>query len=158
MHPMAFQLKRAHLRVVAFGQALLDEFGLTPARFDLLYIVHERTNHAPTQVELCRALGVTAATVSKMVKSLERLGIVERFKCYDKRLKYVALSERGLTLFREAMNHVFDRRLEARFEAAFGTPSPYMDLVVTKLVSKVAQIARTFGDTSKLTYYEYIED
>ncbi len=158
MHPLAFQLKRAHQRVVSFGQAMLRSFGLTPARFDLLFIVHERPNYAPTQTDLCRILGVTAATISKMVRSLEELGIVERFKCFDRRLNYVALSTKGLALVREVMDEVFgSEALEKKFESAFGTPSIYMDLLVAKVVVEVEKISRTFGDTSTLDYYDIWE-
>jgi hypothetical protein len=66
MHSLSFQLKRAHHRVVAFGKAILRRFGLTPARFDLLYVVYarwvfrRRVYDAPAQTDLCRTLGVTA--------------------------------------------------------------------------------------------------
>ncbi len=157
MHPMAIQLKRAHQRVLLLGQSMLRSFGLTPARFDLLYVIHQRP-HAPTQTELCQALGVSAATVSRMLRSLEELGIVERFKCYDQRLKYVALSAEGIALFRDAMAYMFGDFLSLKFQSAFGEPSVYVDLFVTKLEVHIEAIAKTFGDTATLDYAEFWEE
>jgi DNA-binding MarR family transcriptional regulator len=158
MHPFSFRLKRAHQRVVLLGGSILREFGLTPARFDLLFLVHERLNDAPTQTELSRALGVTAATVSRMVRSLEELGIVMRFHVADRRAKHVALTEGGIALFREASWHAFGDLLSQTYQSAFGKPSAWIDLVVTKLAVQVEKIARAFGDTSALLTYGFDDD
>src|SRR6516225_6895329 len=76
MHLAFFGLKRAHHGVLRVTRRQLGELGLTPARFDLLYAVLERWS--PPQVDLCRALGVSAPTVSRMVSSLQQLGLVVR--------------------------------------------------------------------------------
>jgi DNA-binding MarR family transcriptional regulator len=95
MHVIFFGLKRAFhgtLRVTRYALATL---GLTPARFDLLYIVAKEHSILP-QRELQRTLGVTAATVSKMLTSLEDLGLVEREVMEeDHRCRYVVLTKAG---------------------------------------------------------------
>ncbi len=160
MHPLQFQLKRAHHRLIAFGKRVLRKFALTPARFDLLYIVYKRWTFqkrlydAPAQTDLCRVLGVTAATVSRMVRSLEDLGIVRRFRNpVDRRTKQVTLTEEGLQLFREASDHVFETPIvDVAHQRAFGPPSEPTVLAVIRAKKDVQTIARAFGDTSTLSY------
>ncbi len=160
MHSLSFQLKRAHHRVVAFGKSVLRRFGLTPARFDLLFIVYarwtfqKRIYDAPAQTDLCRVLGVTAPTVSRMVRSLEELGIVTRFRNpVDRRTKQVSLTEEGLDLFHEALQHVFKGRVvDLAYQRVFGDQRVDLDLAVTVLKKHVQKVARGFGDRSSFTY------
>ncbi len=160
MHPLSFQIKRAHHRVIALGKQLLHRFGLTPARFDLLVIVYarwefqKRLYDAPAQTDLCRVLGVTAPTVSRMVRSLEEHGIVRRFRNpVDRRTKQVTLTEEGLALFREAFDHVFAKpRFDRAYQSAFGGPSARISRTVLRLKESVQTIAKAFGDTSTLSY------
>ncbi len=160
MHPVSFQLKRAHQRVVAFGKRVLRNFALTPARFDLLLIVYKRWEFqkrlwdAPAQTDLCRALGVTAPTVSRMVRSLEELGIVHRFpNPGDRRIKHVALTEEGHELFCDAFDHVFEKPLfDLAYQSVFGEPSVILDLAVMEIKKVLQVIAKGFGDTSTLSY------
>jgi DNA-binding MarR family transcriptional regulator len=156
MHSLSFQLKRAHHRVVAFGRSVLRRFGLTPARFDLLYVVYvrwefrKRVYDAPAQTDLCRALGVTAATVSRMVGRLEKLGIVTRFGSrIDRRTKQVALTREGLELLREAVDAIFEGEI---LERAYRRALRARRFTVAKLKETVEKIAKAFGDTSTLSY------
>ncbi len=160
MHPLSFQIKRAHHRVIALGRQVLRKFALTPARFDLLGIVYKRwmfqkrLYDAPAQTDLCRLLGVTAPTVSRMVRSLEVLGIVRRFRNpVDRRTKQVALTDEGLELFRKAHEHAFaNSRFELAYQSAFGKPSAVLEHAVIRLKHGVRVIAKAFGDTSTLSY------
>jgi DNA-binding MarR family transcriptional regulator len=101
MHVVLFQMKRAYHATLALGRRILNEFELTPARFDLLYVVmrrwwrwgsRRRDSHyrAIVQEEIRRELGVSAPTVSRMLQSLEDLGLIRRETTdYDRRRKYV---------------------------------------------------------------------
>jgi len=81
--------------------------GMTPARFDL---VQSMARLAPLRVGTsCRqrafrqALGVTGATISRMVKSLIELGMLVQSMCpEDRRQKMVTLTAKGLAWFRKA--------------------------------------------------------
>ena len=72
----------------------LARHGLTAARFDMLYAVRERGDLP--QCELRRALGVSGATVSRMVTSLVELGLLARkTTSEDLRLRIVRLTKAG---------------------------------------------------------------
>jgi DNA-binding MarR family transcriptional regulator len=92
-----FALKRAYHGSLRVGRKALVTVrcdGLTPARLDMLYAL-ERDDFLP-QRELQRILGVTKATVSRMVRALEELGYVKRDRDEeDRRCMFVWLTERG---------------------------------------------------------------
>jgi DNA-binding MarR family transcriptional regulator len=105
MHTIFFSLKRAHHGVLRVTRPMLAKMGLTPARFDLLYAVRER--EGLRQIALCRALGVSGATVSRMVRSLEKLGLLVRdTSCADLRQRFVYLTDQGRRCIRKAVRRV----------------------------------------------------
>ena len=94
MHTVFFGLKRAHHGVLRITRRALAQLGLTAARFDMLYAVRERGGLP--QGELCRALGVSGATVSRMVTSLVELGLLAREAMSgDRRMRLVVLTKAG---------------------------------------------------------------
>lgn len=106
MHSFFFDMKRAHLRSVVHQTRFLKgdprEINLTPARFDLLHALRRARSHL-WQSDLRRRLGVSRATICKMLKALERLGIVERRPAArDTRQRVVAFTVGGLALFKRA--------------------------------------------------------
>ena len=80
MHRIFFSVKRVHLRVVEISKRLVKHFELTPARFDMLRIVRLHAPHGVTQSRIRELLGVSAATISRMLKSLQVLGFVRRMR------------------------------------------------------------------------------
>jgi DNA-binding MarR family transcriptional regulator len=103
MHAIFFGLKRAHHGTLRIARRHFAKLRLTAARFDLLYAVRER-RRGIVQSTLRRVLGVSRATVSRMLASLERLGLVTRrvFE-RDRRKRLVELTNRGK--FRIARAH-----------------------------------------------------
>jgi DNA-binding MarR family transcriptional regulator len=96
MHAIFFGLKRAHHGTLRITRDILARMGLTAARFDMLYAVKLRRKHGVLQSALRRALGVCRATVSRMLASLEELGLVTRKACpYDRRQRLVELTTLG---------------------------------------------------------------
>ena len=72
---------------------LLLAFGVTPARFDLMRILYGSRTFSMSQSFLRAQLGVARATISKMLKALEKLGLVERKTDeFDRRTKRVTLT------------------------------------------------------------------
>jgi DNA-binding MarR family transcriptional regulator len=95
MHAICFGLKRAHHSTVRISRPMLAKMGLTAARFDLLYTLMRRRD-GMLQSKLQRKLGVVRATVSRMLGSLEKLGLVERRRdTIDHRRKLVLLTPHG---------------------------------------------------------------
>ena len=111
MHTVWFSLKRAHLRTLALQWRLLLEFDITPARYLMLYVIRQSPWSLPLgkkrkfyprlrQSEIRRELGVSAATVCKMLQSLEALGLVvrQRESTCDRRQIFVILTPKAMRL------------------------------------------------------------
>jgi len=91
-----FAMKRAHHSVLRLGRKPLAALGLTAARFDLLFAVKIFRQRKIPQRGLQRILGVSRTTVSRMLASLEELGLVTRtVDARDRRRKNVELTTRG---------------------------------------------------------------
>jgi DNA-binding MarR family transcriptional regulator len=102
MDSIFFGLKRAHHGVLRITRHSLAKVGLTAARFDLMYAVHARRGLA--QRELRRVLGVSAPTVSRMLASLEALGLVQRCLVSGcRRRLWVLLTPAGRRCIRRAI-------------------------------------------------------
>ena len=106
MHAIFFGLKRAFHSTLRVTRRMLTRLGLTAARFDMLFALpHEgrRIGDGMWQSELRRQLGVSRPTVSRMLASLEELGLVlRRPESKDRRQVFVALTEAGRALIRDA--------------------------------------------------------
>jgi DNA-binding MarR family transcriptional regulator len=105
-----FRLKRAFHGVLRIGRPTLKEFGLTPARFDLLFALTDdgcKAVKGMWQSKLARVLGVTRATTSRMLISLEELGLVGRKRSEeDRRQLDITLTETGWSRVRLAYDWV----------------------------------------------------
>jgi DNA-binding MarR family transcriptional regulator len=94
---------------------------MTPARFDILYLVLGRRMRLlgePRAIEmsqLCKALGLARATISKAVKRLVELGLVTcELRPGSDRNKVVALTEEGTARIKRALHLVFTGRALTR--------------------------------------------
>jgi DNA-binding MarR family transcriptional regulator len=95
MHAIFFGLKRAHHGTLRLTRNVLAALGLTAARFDLLYAVKRSTDRI-VQSTLRTVLGVSRATVSRMLSSLEELGLIRRtVLTQDRRQRVVELTTKG---------------------------------------------------------------
>ncbi len=107
MHTVLFSLKRADQRSLRFQRALLEPFGITPARCDMLFVILTAGNQLGSsrcmlQSAIRRGLGVTAVTVCKMLRALEKSKFVTRKReiAKDKRQVLVVLTRKALKLLR----------------------------------------------------------
>ena len=108
MHAILFGLKRAWHGSLRTTRHALATLGLTAARFDLLYAAHVR-DRSVTQRELRRALGVNRTTISRMLGSLEALGLITRERaCVDRRTREVSLTAEGRSRIRRAIVRLID--------------------------------------------------
>ena len=96
MHSTAFGLKRGFQSWLRIARPLTVVFGLTPARYDMLFAIDGAPFGALLQRDLRGRLGVSAATISKMLASLEDLSLVRRsvFRG-DRRQRLVQLTAKG---------------------------------------------------------------
>ena len=102
MNAIFFGFKRAYYGTLRLTRHALRQMGLTAARFDLLHILDHAHPGMP-QRELQRALGVASSTVSRMLTSLELLGLVLREPMLgDLRRTWVELTKKGRRLVRRA--------------------------------------------------------
>jgi DNA-binding MarR family transcriptional regulator len=156
MDAMFFGLKRAHQGCQRFGHAATKEFGLTPARFDLLFALKQRRDDCPllmTQHELRGVLGVSAPTVSRMLRSLERLALVWRGP-RRRNTREVALTVRGRMLIRRAAKRLLYSGVAYRVaNRAIRRFRKELDFVRRgSFDEKLAAIRRYFGDVATLYY------
>jgi DNA-binding MarR family transcriptional regulator len=109
MHPLSFLQKRAHLCAVARGREMFAHVEeMTPARFDLLYLMFQGETEL---VKLTAALGLARQTVWKMMDRLVQLGlIVKRNAQYPRRRILLAFTKEGERRMCLAMDAAFSRR------------------------------------------------
>ena len=105
MDDVFFGVKRAHLAVNWWARLKLKDFRVTPARFDLMRLLYERHAFQWVQSELRSRLGVARATISRMLRSLERLGWIERKpNVWDKRTRDCILTYEGRRIVASVMS------------------------------------------------------
>jgi DNA-binding MarR family transcriptional regulator len=123
MHAIFFGTKRAFHATLRIVRKPLKAYGLTSARFDLLWILEGASGERALQSTLRKMLGVTAPTVSRMVKSLEALGLVRTERArIDRRQRYVELTKAGLERIRAAAECFVRGRIGKRIlRRTFGT-------------------------------------
>jgi DNA-binding MarR family transcriptional regulator len=109
MHPLSFLQKRAHLCAVARGREMFAHIeDMTPARFDLLYLMFRGTREL---AKITIALGLARQTVWKMVERLVELGLIEKdYASYPKRRIVLFFTDEGRMRVRQAINAAFSER------------------------------------------------
>ena len=144
MHAISFQMKRCHLSAVALGRKVFrgtkapDDPSydgvpeMTPARFDILHLVLGKgwpQSSTPGTIELSmlrRLLGLARSTVSQAVKRLVELELVTcgLDPVGNQRNKIVEITEKGLAVFKKALNLVYNRGFLTRHYQRYVDPPP----------------------------------
>lgn len=169
MHQISFDLKRGHLKTVAWGEkALRGVPNMTAARFDLLYLLRQEVlsyggdplTTGLTQRELWQRLDLDRSTISKMLRRLEEMGWIRRLRPSNPRewrTKKVLVTTLGLQRIAKAMRIMFRQRLLlSYFERIMkGHRRWKLQNVMKSLVEvreTIQDVARCFGDRSVMTY------
>ncbi len=162
MHAIFFGLKRAHHGTLRITRDPLARMGLTPARFDMLYAIKSRHKSGVLQSALRRTLGVCRATVSRMLASLEELGLVTRkVHALDRRQRRVVLTTLGRWRIAFAHRHMTRSGwAQLAVDSALGAEGSnyhWYDqrecIVATSLLDRMLhQLRRAFLDRAKLDY------
>jgi DNA-binding MarR family transcriptional regulator len=126
MNAIFFGLKRAFHGTLRVTRRMLTRIGLTAARFDMLYALPREkrfVGEGMWQSALRRQLGVSRPTVSRMLASLEELGLVlRRADSKDRRQVFVALTDAGRALLRAAERVFIDSGyIQLAIDTALGT-------------------------------------
>jgi DNA-binding MarR family transcriptional regulator len=101
MNALFFRAKRAFHATLHLTRRSLARMGLTAARFDMLKSLSG--GFRVEQRHMRASLGVTAPTISRMLGSLEALGLVTRTRSErDRRQRVVRLTDAGERLVRRA--------------------------------------------------------
>jgi DNA-binding MarR family transcriptional regulator len=120
----------------------------------------QRFEQGMWQSDLRRPIGVSRPTVSRMLASLEQLGLVRRQHFpYDRRQRLVALTRRGLTLMRKAAGvFISSGWAQLALDTALGQSGDrwcddFQCLVdMDTLQGLLDKIRAAFGDFARLCY------
>ncbi len=170
MNALFFGSKRAFHGILRVTRKPLKSLGLTAARFDMMYaLVYSvgcRTSRGAVgkQSDLRRVLGVTAPVVSRMLRSLEALGLVTRRRATcngDRRQRYITVTEKGMHCIqtaRQALRRSSTRLLcEAICFGQHRDPAERF-LRMCQLESYLDSMRRHYGDTAHLAYPWHPDD
>jgi DNA-binding MarR family transcriptional regulator len=148
MHKAFFGIKRVHLRVLAVSRALLGRVALTPARFDLMRIVELHTEGIP-QRNIQYLLGVSAPTISRMVKALEKLGMLRRRRWeQDRRCVLVEMTHVGAGVVGAARESLVESGVAERFALrGLGSDPDTARTDLTTLQRFLMRMRRAFHDS-----------
>ena len=155
MDQVFFSFKRTHHAGLRFLRATLEEFGLTPARFDMLSAIRRDFMQSGVQ----RILGLARATVSEMLARLEELGLVRR-KRY-RRTKAIWLTAKGRELFRQAqMACVNSGYVPISVDGALTQRDADVDPLIKRFDVEAicGAMRRAFGDRAKSDLYLWHPD
>jgi DNA-binding MarR family transcriptional regulator len=158
LHATFFSLKRAFHGILRIVRRPLASYGLTAARFDLLYVLYERLGHRALQSEIRSALGVTAPTVCRMLASLEKLGLVTRERCdLDRRTWVVGLTWAGVERMEAAYRALIaDGAAELALDCALAFPRQHDRRLCGNAKRAFDRLLRAirdqFGDTAWSLY------
>src|SRR6201998_3016713 len=130
MDALFFWIKRAFHGTLRVMRWPLHCYGLTAARFDMMWAIYKTPMRRARQSEVRRMLGVTAPTVSRMVKSLVALGFVRQDPDDDDgRERLVVLTRRGMERIRAAVREFIERgTVEFVVSCVFGGAERWWDV------------------------------
>lgn len=159
MQRTIWAVKRAHWRSWAGSLRLLRTGGLfnlrttrklTPARYDVLHLLGQRGG-AMVQKAMCAALGVVKSTLSELLTTMERLGLVSRsrFTRAGRTVTTVTVTDVG----REAWNDAFliEMEIDGLVTNAFNSDRRQLTAERACL-----EVRKAFGDLGPRLLYEFL--
>ena len=162
MHQLFFTLRRGFHTSNQFLSRMLKPLGITPARLDVLHAVDE-LGVRPRQTWLAQWFGVTAATMSKLVRALEGLGLIERARDpTDARAFRISLTALGLRLLRRVQREIGGSGA-AEFAAASAVACKWWDenqafMQMEAFDDALRRIRKQFGDIAGFHYPWHPDD
>jgi DNA-binding MarR family transcriptional regulator len=165
MNEIALGVKRSFHGFLRITRKPFASVGLTAARFDLLYAVRAGGRESRVvegsvemrQSTIRRCLGVTPTVVSRMVRSLEQLGLVVRRRetHRDRRQMRVILTTKGLQALKTACSMLLRSVQRFVYEViCYGRHRDPMArfMAMGALESYLQALREYLGDTATLRY------
>jgi len=162
MNAITFGAKRAFHGFLRMTKRPLLGMGLTAARFDMLSVLVKAGRpdgrlSGVRQSDIRRILGVTAPVVTRMLRALEALGLVQRWRelLWDRRQIRVALTEAGERCILWARRVMLRAMRRVVYEAiCFGQARNRDKRLqhMAMLESYLGALRERFGDTARLYY------
>ena len=122
---LVLEIFRVNGLLIAAGDALVAETGLTSARWQVVGAIALQQGRAPV-AHIANAMGLTRQAVQRIADELEKTGIVEfRDNPHHKRAKLVTLTAKGQALHEAAM------RLQKPWVGALGAGVDHTALQAT---------------------------
>jgi DNA-binding MarR family transcriptional regulator len=156
MHAIQYRLKRSYWSALKTLNALLEEFSLTGARFDLLTLA--RRPYGQLQSVLWKQLGVSRSVVCRILQKLEKLGWVRRWKPdEDRRQRMVQLTKLGREVFERARDdHPLNQKVELAWDSAVDPTCFFLrewrEEVFSRLQGWLDSIRHSFRDRAYVPY------
>jgi DNA-binding MarR family transcriptional regulator len=130
------------------SEGFFSEHNITPGRFTVLILLSDKLGGEPlpqTPAELAEKAGVTRATITGLVDTLERDGLVRReHDSDDRRMMLVHLTQKGHATLREILPGHFKRM------AALMAPlSEHERKALVRLLDKVAGQASAMATVAR---------
>ena len=162
MNAITFGAKRAFHGFLRMTKRPLLGMGLTAARFDMLSVLVKAGRpdgrlSGVRQSDIRRILGVTAPVVTRMLRALEGLGLVQRWRenDWDRRQIRVALTEAGERCILQARKVMLPQMKRIVYRAiCFGRHrnADARFRHMETLESYLSELRVWFGDTADLYY------
>lgn len=159
MNAIYFGAKRVFYAMMRVARRGFASMGLTAARFDLLFALHQ-VGGATQQRAIRNGLGVSRTVVSRMVRSLEKLGYVTRERYpLDRRQITVWLTWQGRMLMRKAIRLVLKSGVvQFAVDCALAPrPNGWIDakgnaVRMQRMNERLHELRVGFGDMALLNY------
>ena len=161
MNAIMFGCKRGFHSCLRVTRERLQAHGLTAARFDMLSaLLAQGEFHSCRQRELRNLLGVSSPVISRMLRSLEALGLVVRGRCDygDRREKLVTLTAAGRERIEGARKELIPKALRLVYRAVSLGKARNAFLNMCNLESYLRGIRDKFGDRARLSYPWHPDD
>lgn len=164
MHPIFHSFKRTYWASMRFSRGSMwhftEAYRITPARFDMMLVVSLKPSGMP-MATVRKVLDVCPSVVTVMVKSLEKLGYVERSLIPNAgHAKNVALTELGAEILAEvAKEMLFDGTSEYVVRAVLAglhADKPRTERTLARARRIVAHFRYRVADGSTLVYPAYV--
>jgi len=83
----------------------LKPYGLTPAKLNILYLAREiGGKEGASQSQISSGLVVSAANITRLIDSLEKIGLLKRFaSADDRRVNLIKITDKGRSLLDEVL-------------------------------------------------------